>query len=122
MKTTISLIALLIIIIVGACKMSSTPTDIEPVIRSEFSGNKKVFYPSTDGKVSSIVIDKDGGVWYLRMNGFAEMRDKVILFNVNEYCNQPTSKTHYYSKITNRIEPIDTVVYVLVPKHTYKSK
>jgi hypothetical protein len=67
--------------------MSSTPQDLEPIINGRFKDAKAVYYPSTDYKVSAIVIDKNGNVWYLRMNSSAEMRDEKQLFNVSEHCN-----------------------------------
>lgn len=64
----------------------STPSDLEPVINNNFKDAKTVFYPSTDFKVSSIVVDKNGDVWYLRMNGFGQMKDRLKMFNVSDYC------------------------------------
>ncbi len=64
---------------------SSKPKDLEPIINGQFKDAQKVFYPSTDFKVSAIVVDKNGDVWYLRMNGEAEMKDNVKLFNVSEF-------------------------------------
>jgi hypothetical protein len=78
---------LLVAVLLIGCDTSSNPQDLEPIINGRFKDAKAVYYPSTDNKVSAVVIDKKGNVWYLRMNGFAEMRDEKELFNVSEHCN-----------------------------------
>ena len=67
-----------------SCQTSTTPKDLQPIINGQFKNAKKVFYPSTDSKVSAIVVDENGDVYYLRMNGCGDMRDNVRLFNVND--------------------------------------
>lgn len=66
------------------CQTSTTPKDLQPIINGQFKKAKKVFYPSTDSKVSAIIIDENGDVYYLRMNGVGDMRDNVRLFNIND--------------------------------------
>lgn len=83
-KSSILIIGLVLFFFYG-CEKSSKPIDLEPVINGRFSDAKAVYYPSTDYKVSAIVIDKDGNVWYLRMNAFSEMRDEKKLFNISDY-------------------------------------
>lgn len=82
-----SLCTVLVAVLLFGCDISSTPQDLSPIINGRFKDAKTVYYPSTDNKVSAIVIDKNGNVWYLRMNAFSEMRDDKKLFNVSEYCN-----------------------------------
>jgi hypothetical protein len=86
-KLNYVLCALLVAVLLVGCDIHSTPQDLEPIINGRFKDAKAVYYPSTDGKVSAVVIDKDGNVWYLRMNGFAEMRDEKQLFNVSDHCH-----------------------------------
>ncbi|MRT17764.1 hypothetical protein F3C99_12455 [Vitellibacter sp. q18] len=86
-KLSYALYTLLVAVLLVGCDMSSTPQDLEPIINGRFKDAKAVYYPSTDYKVSAIVIDKNGNVWYLRMNSSAEMRDEKQLFNVSEHCN-----------------------------------
>jgi hypothetical protein len=86
-KLSYTLYTLLVAVLLVGCDMSSTPQDLEPIINGRFKDAKAVYYPSTDYKVSAIVIDKNGNVWYLRMNSSAEMRDEKQLFNVSEHCN-----------------------------------
>jgi len=74
----------LVLFSVGGCQTSTTPKDLQPIINGQFKNAKKVFYPSTDSKVSAIIIDENGDVYYLRMNGAGDMRDNVRLFNVSD--------------------------------------
>ena len=77
---------LVAVFLVGCSMPESTPRDLEPVINGKFKGAKAVYYPSTSSQVSAIVVDKDGNVWYLRMNMVDQMRDEKKLFNVSEHC------------------------------------
>lgn len=86
-KLSYAFYTLLVAVLFTGCSIESTPKDLEPIINGQFKDAKAVFYPSTDGKVSAVVVDKDGNVWYLRMNGFSTMRDEKKLFNVSEHCN-----------------------------------
>lgn len=85
-KLSYAFYTLLVVVLFTGC-VESTPKDLEPIINGQFKDAKAVFYPSTDHKVSAVVVDKDGNVWYLRMNGFSTMRDEKKLFNVSEHCN-----------------------------------
>lgn len=90
LKITSSIVilsSLLLMIVLSSCQANSTPKDLQPIIEGQFKDAKSVYYPSTDYKAAAIIIDKQGNVWYLRMNGVANMRDKVQLFNVSEFCN-----------------------------------
>lgn len=78
-------ILLFIQISFSSCIENNSPTDFAPVIDGQFKDNKVVFYPSTDNKISAIVVDKNGDVWYLRLNGFGALKDNKKLFNVNDY-------------------------------------
>jgi len=62
----------------------NSPSDFNEIIYGEYRDNKAIYYPSTDHKTSCIIIDKDGSVWYLRVNGVGTLRDRVELFNVND--------------------------------------
>ena len=84
-KLSYAFYTLLVAVLLIGCDISSTPQDLEPIINGRFKDAKAVFYPSTDNKVSAVVVDNNGNVWYLRMNGYAEMRDEKKLFNVSEY-------------------------------------
>ncbi len=75
------LVAIISITLSGC--LSSTPKDLEPIIRGKHDVSK-IYYPSTDSKVSAIVVTKDGEVYYYRLNGFGEPRDEVFLFNKND--------------------------------------
>lgn len=87
-KTGLSyLIYLLLVVLIFTGCDSSSPKDLEPVINGRFKQAKAIYYPSTDIKVSAVVVDKNGDVWYLRMNALADMRDEKILFNISEYCD-----------------------------------
>jgi hypothetical protein len=77
---------LLLAAVFSGCFDGSKVKDMQPIVDGRFKDAKAVFYPSTDFKVAAIVVDKDGNVWYLRLNGDAEMRDEKQLFNVSQYC------------------------------------
>ena len=82
-----NVILLSLTIIMCSC-FKSTPSDMEPVIDGRFDNYKSVFYPSTDCiKVCAIVVDKNGDVWYLRMNAYGTVRDEKKLFNLSDYDN-----------------------------------
>jgi predicted small secreted protein len=87
-KLSYALYTLLVaVLLVGCNTYESTPRDLEPIINGKFKDAKAVYYPSTSRQVSAIVVDKDGNVWYLRMNMVDQMRDEKQLFNVSEHCN-----------------------------------
>jgi len=86
-KLSYAIYTVLVAVLLVGCDISSNPQDLEPIINGRFKEAKAVYYPSTDNKVSAVVIDKNGNVWYLRMNAFSEMRDEKQLFNVSEHCN-----------------------------------
>ena len=85
-KLSYALYTLLVAVLFTGC-LESTPKDLQPIIDGRFKGAKAVYYPSTDYKVAAIVIDKNGNVWYLRMNGVDQIKDEKELFNVSEHCN-----------------------------------
>jgi len=82
MEVAVTLVAVLF----TSC--GSKPQDLQPIIEGKFKDAKAIYYPSTDDKVAAIVIDKDGNVWYFRLNGFSQLRDEKQLFNVSQYCRQ----------------------------------
>lgn len=82
----IAAICILAAVLFQSCLTGGKPSDLQPIINGKFKDAKAVYYPSTDDKVAAIVIDKDGNVWYLRMNFFSQMRDEKQLFNVSQYC------------------------------------
>lgn len=75
--------AIFVTFICSSC--GSSINDFQPVIQGRFKDAKNVFYPSTDFKCSVVAIDKNGDVYYLRMNGFNEVVDDKLLFNVSQY-------------------------------------
>lgn len=83
-RNCLKMLLCLVFLLAVSCQTSTTPEDLQPIINGQFKNAKKVFYPSTDTKVSAIVIDENGDVFYLRMNGRGDMRDNVRLFNVND--------------------------------------
>jgi len=86
-KLSYALYTLLVAVLLVGCTPESTPRDLEPIINGKFKDARAVYYPSTSSQVSAIVVDKDGNVWYLRMNMVDQMRDEKQLFNVSEHCN-----------------------------------
>lgn len=76
---------LLLTLLCSCSNTESTPSDLQPIISGQFQDAKAVYYPSTDFKVSAVVVDKDGNVYYLRMNAVDQMRDNIKLFNVNDF-------------------------------------
>lgn len=81
-----SLIFYFIVIIGLSSCGGSKPSDLDPVINNNFKDAKTVFYPSSDFKVSAVIVDRNGDVWYLRMNGIGQLKDQQKLFNVSDYC------------------------------------
>ena len=86
-KLSYALYILLVAVLFTGCTVGSTPKDLEPIINGKFKDAKAVYYPSTSSQVSAIVVDKEGNVWYLRMNMVDQIRDEKQLFNVSEHCN-----------------------------------
>lgn len=86
-KTAICLYLVLVAVLFTGCLPETTPRDLEPVINGQFKQPKAVHYPSTDYKVAAVVVDKDGNVWYIRMNAKGQVKDNKQLFNVSEYCH-----------------------------------
>jgi hypothetical protein len=86
-KLSYALYTLLVAVLFVGCIVESTPKDLEPIINGKFKDAKAVYYPSTSSQVSAIVVDKNGDVWYLRMNKVDQIRDEKQLFNVSEHCN-----------------------------------
>ena len=82
MKSLTLILLIASLLIISGCG-SSTPKDLEPIINGKHEVHK-VYYPSTDNKVSAIVVTKGGDVYYYRANGFGELRDEKLLFNVND--------------------------------------
>lgn len=74
-----------VIFVLSSCTNGSKQSDLAPIINGQFKDAKSVFYPSTDYKVAAVIVDKNGDVWYLRMNGNAVLKDYVKLFNVSSY-------------------------------------
>jgi len=83
-RNCLKMLLCLVFLSAVSCQTSTTPKDLQPIINGQFKNAKKVYYPSTDSKVSAIVVDENGDVYYLRMNGCGDMRDNVRLFNVND--------------------------------------
>tara|TARA_R110002096_G_scaffold327284_5_gene521278 strand:+ start:1848 stop:2132 length:285 start_codon:yes stop_codon:yes gene_type:complete len=67
----------------SGCNLSG-PEDLEPIISGKHDV-AKVYYPSTDSKVSAVVLTVSGDVYYYRANGLGTLRDEVLLFNVNDH-------------------------------------
>jgi hypothetical protein len=91
MLKTISIfliIALVIAFFVNLISVSSNPRDLQPIIEGRFKNAKAVYYPSSDCKVCAVIVDSGGNVWYLRMNGYATVKDDKQLFNISTYKQQ----------------------------------
>lgn len=94
MKTSklIRISVLFVSVVIGiafqSCINSSNPNDLKPIIDGRFKDAKAVYYPSTDYKVSAVIVDKNGDVWFIRMNSdnVPVVKDDKILFNVTQYC------------------------------------
>ena len=71
----------------NGCMPQSSPTALQPIINGAYKNAQAVFYPSTDYKVASIIVDEKGDVHYIRMNCFGTIKDQKKLFNVNEFCH-----------------------------------
>lgn len=76
---------LFVVLFLSSCFGGSTPKDLQPIIDGQFKNAQAVYYPSTDGKASAVVVDKNGDVYYIRLNGYGELRDNKRLFNVKDY-------------------------------------
>jgi hypothetical protein len=61
----------------------SSPKDLAPIINGKHDV-AKVYYPSTDHKVSAVVVTKSGDVYYYRANGFGDLKDEKLLFNIHD--------------------------------------
>lgn len=77
---------LMLAAVLSSCRWSSGPKDLQPIIEGRFKTAKAIYYPSSDYKVSAVIVDSDGNVWFIRLNADAEVKDDKQLFNVNTYC------------------------------------
>ncbi len=78
---------LLVAVLFTSCIPSTKPKDLEPIISRQFKDAKAVYYPSSDYKAAAVIVDKNGNVWYVRLNATGELKDNKQLFNVSEYCH-----------------------------------
>ena len=81
-----SFAVLMSILVLSSCTWSSGPKDLGPIIDGRFKTAKAIYYPSSDYKVSAVIVDSSGNVWFIRLNADAEVKDDKQLFNVNTYC------------------------------------
>lgn len=77
---------LMLAAVLSSCRWSSGPKDLQPIIEGRFKTAKAIYYPSSDYKVSAVIVDSDGNVWFIRLNADSEVKDDKQLFNVNTYC------------------------------------
>lgn len=77
---------LMLAAVLSSCRWSSGPKDLQPIINGRFKTAKAIYYPSSDYKVSAVIVDSDGNVWFIRLNADSEVKDDKQLFNVNTYC------------------------------------
>jgi hypothetical protein len=72
--------------VLSSCTWSSGIKDMQPIIDGRFKTAKAIYYPSSDYKVSAVIVDSSGNVWFIRLNADAEVKDDKQLFNVFTYC------------------------------------
>lgn len=80
------LMSILMASVLSSCTWSSGPKDLQPIIDGRFKTAKAIYYPSSDYKVSAVIVDSSGNVWFIRLNADAEVKDDKQLFNVFTYC------------------------------------
>lgn len=81
-KTALLLAVSLTALLVAGC--TSGPSDLEPIINGKHEV-AKTYYPSTDDKVSAVIVTKKGDVYYYRANRYGTLRDERLLFNVHDF-------------------------------------